>query len=111
MLRNIITENGHRLMQKHIAVLLIFTLMFAACEPSSDPEASEREEQRHYTTGLVVPHEVTTQIFDQYRVQMAELGYLEGENVTYIQKGPSSNLVQLLNFPRELLEENVDLMI
>src|SRR5687768_7495714 len=100
MLRNNLTENGHRLMRKQIAIFLVFTLMFAACDPSADQEESEREEQRHYTIGLVVPHEVTTQIFDQYRVQMAELGYVEGDNVTYIQKGPSANLVELLSYPR-----------
>ena len=86
--------------------MFLLTLLLAACGSSDDDAAT----QEHFTIGLLVPHEITLNIFDTYRLEMAELGYIEGENVTYVQKGPPENFVDMLQMPAQLVEEDVDLI-
>ena len=50
-------------------------------------------------------------IFDTYRTEMAARGYVEGQNVTYIQKGPPENLIEMLQFSAQLVEAEVDLIV
>jgi putative ABC transport system substrate-binding protein len=84
--------------------LILLALLLAACSSSDEPE-------QHFTVGLVIPHEITLPIFDSYRLVMADLGYIEGENITYIQKGPPENFIDLLQMPAQLVDEDVDLMV
>jgi putative ABC transport system substrate-binding protein len=87
--------------------LILLALLLAACSSSDEPE----EPEQHFTVGLVIPHEVTLPIFDNYRLAMAALGYIEGENITYIWKGPPENFIDLLQMPAQLVDEDVDLMV
>ena len=97
--------------RRFIIQIILLAVFFVACNPAQDKTADENAPAPHFTIGLVVPHEITTLIFDQYRSKMAELGYEEGKNVTYIQKGPPEGLVQLLQYPKELVASEIDLMV
>ena len=93
--------------RNHFLGLVLLALMLAACGGSDDDAAT----QEHYTIGLVVPHEITLSIFDTYRLEMDKLGYIEGDNITYIQQGPPDSFVDMLQVPALLVEEGVDIIV
>lgn len=96
--------------KRAVAGLIIVMLLLSACS-SSDKAASSEVQQKQSTVGLIIPHPIVTQIFDEYIKHMAKMGYAEGENITYIKKGPPETQLDILKMPQELVEANVDLIV
>ncbi|HDQ71298.1 MAG TPA: hypothetical protein ENN19_04270, partial [Chloroflexi bacterium] len=69
------------------------------------------EQAKTYTVGVMIEIPWLTPIYDNFKIHMADLGYVEGENITYIQNIDAG--LDLATFEREannLREQGVDLI-
>ncbi|HLF02994.1 MAG TPA: ABC transporter substrate binding protein, partial [Anaerolineales bacterium] len=64
-----------------------------------------------YTIGAVNLTPALDPAWEGFKAGMAELGYVEGENVTYIYEGPVGSIDKLEPAAQSLLEADVDLMV
>lgn len=65
------------LLKRFILIVILLSLALAGC--SGAPQA-----KKSYTVGVMVEIPWLAAIFDSFKVHMAELGYVEGQNITYI---------------------------
>jgi putative ABC transport system substrate-binding protein len=101
-------------------VIILMTLTLAACGggseandalPSEANEArTEKEDKRHFTMGLVTNNPNGLRNVQGFQDGMAELGYIEGENVTYIFKGEPTKGEELDAVLEGMVESEVDLI-
>src|SRR5262245_15872824 len=62
-----------------------------------------------YTIGVVHYHLVLEPVLTSFKAQMAALGYVEGQNVTYIYHGILANDTEVLDSEvKRLLDKHVD---
>lgn len=66
-------------------LIVLLTGMLSACGGSGDGDKTENDE--NVTVGIVNLVPVFDTLIDTYKAGMAELGYVEGENITYIYNG------------------------
>ena len=85
-------------------VVIIVTLTLAVCGRASN------EDNRHFTIGLVTNNPNGLVNVQGFRDGMAELGYIEGKNVTYIFEGSPIKGDELDAFLKHLVEAEVDLI-
>lgn len=85
-------------------VIILMTLTLAACGGASD------EDKGHLTIGLVTNNPNGLRNVQGFQDGMAELGYTEGENVTYIFKGEPTKGEELDVVLQEMVEREVDLI-
>ncbi len=85
-------------------VVIIVTLTLVACGRASN------EDNRHFTIGLVTNNPNGLRNVQGFRDGMAELGYIEGEDVTYIFEGSPIKGDELDAFLKRLVEAEVDLI-
>jgi putative ABC transport system substrate-binding protein len=82
---------------------LIFSLLLAACGGAQAKES--------YTIGAVNYVPVLDTVFEGFKAGMAEQGYIEGENVTYIYNGVSEPNPEAIDREiKRLLDQDVDLI-
>ena len=88
-----------------LAVLISLTLAvtLGACGRAGD-------EAENVTIGVVNITPTIDSLFEGFKEGMAELGYVEGENVTYLYEGATGNLEGLQPAVQRLLEADVDLI-
>ncbi len=93
---------------KFIRLLVIFTMLFSvmlvACGNDSD-------KADHYTVGIINLTASLDPIIDGFKSQMVELGYVEGENLTYIYAGPPASIADLDALAQKLVEADVDMIL
>jgi len=87
-----------------LGLIIIVTLTLAACGSTSN------EDNRHFTIGLVTNNSNGLVNVQGFRDGMAELGYIEGEGVTYIFEGSPIKGDELDAFLERLVEAEVDLI-
>jgi len=87
-----------------LGLIIIVTLALAACGSASN------EDNRHFTIGLVTNNPNGLRNVQGFRDGMAELGYIEGEDVTYIFEGSPIKGDELDAFLKNLVEAEVDLI-
>lgn len=87
-----------------LGLIIIVTLALAACGSTSN------EGNRHFTIGLVTNNPNGLRNVQGFRDGMAELGYIEGENVNYIFEGSPIKGDELDAFLGHLVEAEVDLI-
>ena len=87
-----------------LGLIIIVTLALAACGSTSN------EDNRHFTIGLVTNNPNGLRNVQGFRDGMAELGYIEGEDVTYIFEGSPIKGDELDAFLERLVEAEVDLI-
>jgi len=85
-------------------VVIIVTQALVACGSASN------EDNRHFTIGLVTNNPNGLRNVQGFRDGMAELGYIEGEDVTYIFEGSPIKGDELDAFLKRLVEAEVDLI-
>lgn len=83
------------------ALLIMVSLLIVGC-------GTEKEE---ITIGVINLAPVLEPVFESFKVQMEELGYIEGENITYIYGGPAGSIADLDTIAQELINEDVDLIL
>lgn len=87
----------------HISsILLLVTLIVSACGGTSKPET--------FTIGVVNVSASLQPVFDSFKAGLAEAGYVEGQNVTYIYDGPVNADVLPALF-ESLKEKKVNLIL
>ncbi len=87
-----------------LGLIIIVTLALAACGSASD------EDNRHFTIGLVTNNPNGLRNVQGFKDGMTELGYIEGEDVTYIFEGAPIKGDELDAFLERLVEAEVDLI-
>ncbi len=85
-------------------VVIIATLALAACGGTSN------EDNRHFTIGLVTNNPNGLRNIQGFKDGMAELGYIEGENVSYIFEGSPTGGDKLDAVLESMVEAEVDLI-
>jgi putative ABC transport system substrate-binding protein len=84
-----------------IVFVIITTLLLAACDNN----------QKTYTIGVVNLTPALDGIVEGFKKSMAEFGYTEGENITYVYEGATSSINKLDPAAQHLVEADVDLIL
>jgi len=84
-----------------VIVLIILVLLIAACG-QSEPET--------ITVGIINRVPPLDPVVEGFKAKMAEQGYVEGENITYIYEGAITDPDQLAPYTQKLVDEDVDLI-
>lgn len=83
------------------AIIFVFSFL-AACSGQAEPQT--------FTIGVVNLVPTFDFVFDGFKDGMEELGYIEGENMTYIYEGATSSIEALEPVVANLLAVDVDLI-
>jgi putative ABC transport system substrate-binding protein len=67
--------------------------------------------QETYTVGVVNPSPHQEETWESFKEGMTELGYIEGENVTYLYEGATNSIDGLDSVAQGLVEADVDLIL
>ncbi len=90
---------------KYLSILfvlfIIIGLLLAACGG----------DQKTYTIGVVNLSPLQEGTLEGFKEGMTELGYIEGENVTYLYEGATGDMDKLDSVAQGLVEANVDLIL
>ncbi len=83
--------------------LLIATGVFLAACGTKPPKT--------VTIGVIILGSILEPVLGEFKEGMTELGYAEGENITYIYEGPVRSIDKLEGAVQRLLEADVDLIL
>ena len=84
-----------------LIVSILVSLMLGACGG---------EKPKSYTVGVINISANLENVVDGFKEGMTELGYVEGENISYIYAGPTT-VDQLDTVAKSLVDSNVDLIL
>lgn len=90
-----------------IAIVVLTALLMAAC---SSPTDNARQEEM-FTIGVVNLSPTLDPVYEGFKAGMAEQGYVEGENITYIYDGSVESIEELEPAIQNLLEQDIDLLL
>jgi putative ABC transport system substrate-binding protein len=68
-------------------------------------------QDKTYTIGVVNPSPLQETTWEGFKEGMTELGYVEGENVTYLYEGATGSIDKLDSVAQGLVEADVDLIL
>jgi putative tryptophan/tyrosine transport system substrate-binding protein len=86
------------------ALVLLVAMLLVACSGASSGEPEM------ITVGVIISNEAATPNVEGFKAGMAELGYIEGENVTYIYNGPITDEDEQKEYTQSLVDQGVDLI-
>jgi putative ABC transport system substrate-binding protein len=84
-----------------ISLLVLIGLLIAGCGP---------QEPDTVTIGVINLSSNLTALFENFRDQMTEMGYIEGENIIYLYDGAAASIADLDTIAQEFVEADVDLI-
>ncbi|GAB4424550.1 MAG: ABC transporter substrate-binding protein [Anaerolineae bacterium] len=88
--------------------LAVLALLIAGC--GSD-DGNKKAAQQSFKVGILNPIELFNPSVEGFKAGMAALGYVEGQNITYVYDGPIGNFDEgLESYARTLVEQKVDLI-
>jgi putative tryptophan/tyrosine transport system substrate-binding protein len=82
---------------------IIFTLLLSGCGGQAKPKT--------YTIGVINLSSSLDETFTGFKQGMTELGYIEGENITYIYPGAAGSIDKLDGMAQDLVKAKVDLIL
>jgi putative ABC transport system substrate-binding protein len=82
--------------------LIVLALLLSGCGGSAGSKT--------YTIGVINLAPTLEDTFTGFKQGMTELGYIEGENVTYIYAGPAGSIDKLDGLAQDLVKAKVDLI-
>ncbi len=85
-----------------MVILIIASLLLTACGGEQD---------KTYTIGVINIVPALDNTLEGFKEGMTEFGYIEGENITYIYNGATTDMSQLDAVAQGLVEANVDLIL
>jgi putative ABC transport system substrate-binding protein len=88
----------------NLVMVIAAVVALATCSPP------QKGRERHFTIGLVTNNPNGMRNVQGFRDGMAELGYVEGQNVTYVFAGEPTGADQLDAVLQEMVDEEVDLV-
>jgi len=91
-------------------IFLIFLIagLLSACGDSN--ENTEKDDTGNVTIGIVNLTSALDPVVDGFKAGMAERGYTEGDNVTYLYEGPVGNIEGLDAAVQKLVDADVDMI-
>ncbi len=92
-----------RIMYFIVVVTFILSLVLSACAGTG--------EKKMYTIGVLNLSASFEPILDGFKAGLAEEGFIEGENVTYLYDGPAANPDVLDEILANLINQKVDLIL
>lgn len=84
-------------------VVLWVSVLISACNAS--------DQNKVYKIGVINLAPVLEPVFDSFKTEMTQLGYIEGENITYIYNGPAGSIADLDAGAQALIDADVDLIL
>ena len=88
---------------RHLGLFLLLATLFCGCTGAPKPE--------NYTIGVILFAPTLEPTYTGFKQGMTDLGYVEGENVTYLYGGPTDSIDQLDGVAQDLVKANVDLIL
>jgi len=85
---------------------LLITLIATGCTSNQQEEKPDK-----FVIGIINLAPVLDPCIDGFKAEMTDLGYVEGENVTYIYDGPIGNIEGLDAVAQSLVDAKVDLIL
>lgn len=93
-------------------VLILVIVMIAACSSNNDDDKNDdAKDTKQYKVGILNLTPNLEDVVTGFQAQMTELGYTEGENITYVYDGPTKDVALLDSFATSLIEQDVDLIV
>ncbi|MBN1121244.1 MAG: ABC transporter substrate-binding protein [Anaerolineae bacterium] len=88
----------------------VLTLLFlSACDGSNGQNGQANKENP--TVGIVNLTSALDPVIEGFKAGMEDLGYTEGENITYVYDGPVASIGELDAAAQKLVDANVDLIL
>ena len=97
-------KQGKLFLRLLLGLLIIPIFLLNAC-------TSAPEEPETYKVGVVNLAPVLEPIYEGFQEGLVELGYVEGENITYVYNGPVGDVAGLDAAVQELVDADVDLIL
>jgi putative ABC transport system substrate-binding protein len=86
-----------------VSLITAVILVMSGCAGAPKPET--------YTIGVILFAPPLEGAYTGFKQGMTDLGYVEGENVTYVYAGPTDSIDKLDGVAQGLVEANVDLIL
>lgn len=96
------TRHSRKILQSLVIVLLLL-LVVSGCG-ATEPEKDG------YIVGIISLGQSLEPVINGFKEGMAERGYVEGENITYVYSGPATSEDQLPAKLQEVMDSQVDLL-
>lgn len=96
-------KRNHRHMQTLLALLLILTLLLSGC--------SGAQQTKQYKVGVLLGLDFIAPIADGFKAGMAELGYVEGENIVYDVQTTNFDMAAYETILKKFVADEVDLIL
>jgi putative ABC transport system substrate-binding protein len=87
-----------------LLVLLLFICVIVGC-------TNNKSSSKTFTVGVVNLNEDHEKVFLGFKMGLAELGYTEGKNITYIYNGTRSKAPELENDLQSFIDQKIDLIL
>lgn len=99
----------HRRWRTRVSVaLILLSVLVTACGGDND---NKKVAKQSFKVGILNPIELFNPSVEGFKAGMAALGYVEGQNVTYVYDGPVGNFDEgLKSYAATLVEQKVDLI-
>lgn len=96
-----------------IVIVLVALIAVIVLDPftNEDEKEDETKDQAMVTIGVVNLGTILDPVFDGFKDGMTELGYVEGENVTYIYNGPVGDITLMDAEAQKMVDADVDLIV
>jgi putative tryptophan/tyrosine transport system substrate-binding protein len=92
-----------------VIVAFLLAALLSGC--GDKDKKSDEPKSKSYTIGVLVQSASTAAIYDGFKARMVELGYIEGQNVTYLYDGPAGTIDALKPAAEKLKSQNPDLVL
>src|SRR5207247_765505 len=90
-----------------LTFLSVVVLLLTGCGALQPSPAAPKM----YTIGVVSGGANMNAVADGFKAGMAELGYIEGKNVTYVYNGPASSPDKLDSIAKSAMDAKIDLLV
>jgi putative ABC transport system substrate-binding protein len=100
-----LTKNNSQKIWGLLTWVLFITLIISGCGGSGSAES------KTYRVGLLSGVDTFDGVFDGFRAQMAELGYVDGENISYDFQAAGGDSEKMAQFAKQFVADEVDLIV
>jgi putative ABC transport system substrate-binding protein len=100
----------NRRSKKNRLLVIFIVLLLVLLTACGEKEEKNKESNKHYTIGIINLTPSLEPVIDGFKSQIAELGYVEGKNLTYIYDGPPASIAELDGYAQKLVDADVDLI-
>jgi putative ABC transport system substrate-binding protein len=100
------SSKSQSLWRSMIAVFLLAALLLSGCGDKNEKSG----ESKSYAIGVLIQAESLVPLYDGFKARMAELGYVEDQNVTYLYDGPTGTIDALKPEAEKLKSQKPDLL-